>query len=139
MGNFEQIEHTADIKLGIKGGDIKDLFETAALGLFSLITKEDSIKAEEEFEFCISSDNIEELFIQWLRELFLKFSVDEYVLRGFQIQDLSNTMIKAVCKGERFDPSRHNIINEIKAVTYCDLRVEQVKDGTWQAEVVFDV
>mgnify|MGYP001566099600 CR=1 FL=1 len=139
MGRFEELPHTADLKLRFYGKDLKDLFQTAALGLFSSLTELPKIEGKETLSLSVSAPNKEELLYQWLRHLYLKFAVDEYLLKECIIEEISRTHIKAHASGERYAPARHCILHEIKGITYCDLKVEQEKDGSWQAEAVFDV
>jgi SHS2 domain-containing protein len=40
--------------------------------------------------------------------------------------------------GEQFDPRRHVMLTELKAVTYHQLNVEGAEGG-WKARIVFDV
>jgi SHS2 domain-containing protein len=46
--------------------------------------------------------------------------------------------LKAVARGDIFDPSRHRFKTEIKAVTYHQVEVKEV-DGKWEGRVIFDV
>ena len=39
--------------------------------------------------------------------------------------------------GEVFDPERHHLVEDLKAVTYHNLRVEETAAG-WRAVIVFD-
>ena len=47
--------------------------------------------------------------------------------------------LTATAFGEPFDPARHGIGREVKAVTYHGLSVERQPDGTWLAEVIVDI
>jgi SHS2 domain-containing protein len=46
--------------------------------------------------------------------------------------------LKALARGEIFDPSRHRFKTEIKGVTYHQVEVRQ-KDRGWEGRVVFDL
>jgi len=46
--------------------------------------------------------------------------------------------VDAVFSGESIDPARHDLANDVKAVTVHRLKVERTGDG-WQATVVLDV
>ena len=46
--------------------------------------------------------------------------------------------LHGVAHGEPYDPDRHQLSHEVKAITYHELRVEQV-DGEWLAEVIVDI
>lgn len=45
---------------------------------------------------------------------------------------------RATAFGERLDPARHRLGNEVKAITYHGLKVAQEADG-WIAEVIVDI
>ncbi|MCL5071455.1 MAG: archease, partial [Actinobacteria bacterium] len=49
---YEQLEYLSDVKLRVYGKDIKELFENAAAGMFSLITdiKKIEIKTEKKIK-----------------------------------------------------------------------------------------
>ena len=40
--------------------------------------------------------------------------------------------------GEPYDPARHVLAHEVKAITYHELKVEKTADG-WLAEVIVDI
>jgi SHS2 domain-containing protein len=46
--------------------------------------------------------------------------------------------IVATARGEPIDLKRHEIDNEVKAITWCGLKVERSADG-WLAEVIVDI
>jgi SHS2 domain-containing protein len=54
------------------------------------------------------------------------------------IVHISDTSVSARVSIERYQPERHEIRHEIKAVTYHQIDVSRTTDG-WQAVVVFDV
>ena len=47
--------------------------------------------------------------------------------------------IRANVRGEKFDPSRHRFLTELKAVTYHQLEVVKDERGKWRARMIFDV
>jgi SHS2 domain-containing protein len=46
--------------------------------------------------------------------------------------------LTATARGEPYDPARHVLAHEVKAITYHELKVEQTADG-WLAEVIVDI
>ena len=51
---------------------------------------------------------------------------------------LSELHLEADVSGEIFDPARHTIFTEIKAVTFHDLQLERDESG-WKAQIIFDL
>ena len=137
MKRYEVIEHTADIGLKIYGKDLKDLFINAAVGLFSLIVDLTKVDSSVEIELKKEESNKEELLVSWLNELIFQFSARSFIAKGINIVELTDNKITAKIQGEKIDLSKHKILSEIKAATYHDLEVKEVKDG-FEARVIFD-
>ena len=137
MKRYEVVEHTADIGLKIYGKDLKDLFINAAVGLFSLIVDLTKVDSSVEIELKKEESNKEELLVSWLNELIFQFSARSFIAKGINIVELTDNKITAKIQGEKIDLSKHKILSEIKAATYHDLEVKEVKDG-FEARVIFD-
>lgn len=140
MGSFEVIEHTADVGLRVEAAQLDELFATAAQGLFSLIVDNpQAIEPRETVRFELDAEDREGLFVDWLRELIYRFETEQWLFCKFQIELADgDRRMRADCRGERADWSRHQPDNELKAVTYHGLRVAPVPSG-WEAEVIFDI
>jgi len=59
------------------------------------------------------------------------------LLSEFEVQ-VGQDGLRATARGEPFDPSRHELDMEVKAITYHGLKVEREADG-WLAEVIVDL
>jgi SHS2 domain-containing protein len=138
VNNYELIEHTADIGIRVKAGDLKGLFSNAALAMFDIIAQKTNLKpaAKEELKISLNADDLESLFIDWLNELLSLAATKELIFSGFRINKLGKNILQAVATGEKTEGYKLNV--EIKAATYHQLKLEELKDG-WQAEVIFDV
>jgi SHS2 domain-containing protein len=135
---YEIFEHTADVGIRARAGSLDELFADAARGLFSMmVTNLDNVRTVEEATFQLRSDNIEELFHDWLAELLYTFYARRLVLADFDVR-VSDTSLSAMARGEPIDPSRHEIGDEVKAITWHALKVERAGDR-WLAEVIVDV
>ena len=134
MGEFKSISHTADVALEIKGKNLPDLMETAARGMFSLITDISLIKPEEEIEVEVEGEDPEDLLIRWLNEL-LYLHFQGYIFSYFHIEKLEKNSLKGKVKGER-RKHYHRLNLEIKAATYHSLKIEGTPP---KVTVVFDV
>lgn len=138
MKVYKTIEHTADFGMEFFGGSRDELFVSAGEGLFDAICDLDEVGCAESFDIEVDGIDIEELLINWLRELLYLHHIKGMLLRKFDIFALDDYTLRAKVGGERFDKNRHCIKREIKAATYHDLKVER-KDGMWMSRVIFDV
>ena len=60
------------------------------------------------------------------------------VVKKVDIVSISENRLSARITYNAFNPGRHEIKNEIKAVTYHQLKVENKSDG-WETIIIFDV
>jgi SHS2 domain-containing protein len=77
------------------------------------------------------------LLHDFLHALLLLAQVDGFLVEGVEVT-IDEGALRAVVEGERFDPARHRLHGEVKAVTWHDLSVERCGDG-WRARVILDV
>jgi len=135
---FEIINHTADVGIIVYAINVKQLFSNAALALSSLITEPKSIKEKIKRHVEITSEDRDNLLVEWLNELIYLFDVDHILFKRFDIENLNNKHLKAICYGEKLDPLRHNIKRGVKAATYHMLKINRGSDG-YEVQVIFDV
>ncbi|MEW6170759.1 MAG: archease [Candidatus Omnitrophota bacterium] len=138
MPKYKLISHTADMGLEIFGKNYKELFTNAAFGFSSLITDLKKIKPVKIHKINLKAQNIEELFLNWLRELIFLYSAKQLIFKKFSFVKLNQIMLESIAFGEKIDLARHAIKIDIKAVTYHQFKIEKNKSGL-KATVIFDV
>jgi SHS2 domain-containing protein len=70
--------------------------------------------------------------------LLYRFDAEHQLQRRFEVK-VGSEGLEAVAWGEPYDPERHPLNHEVKAITYHGLRVEPTADGGWLAEVIVDI
>ena len=137
---YELIDHTADIGIRVVGDDLWDLFSKAGYALFDLMAGDlGSIEADQEMVVEAKGDDVEALFMNWLRELLYLFEVKRLIFLQFDLLEWCDGGLRARCHGVSYSPGQRILNMEIKAVTYHHLKVEQRPDGRWLAQVIFDI
>ena len=140
--DFEFLDHTADLKFIAFGKTSDELFQNSAKAIFYAMLenqlKNVSSKVEKRIE--LKAENIENLLHDFLSELLFLFETSGLLFNEFTVTILKNSeyVLKATVSGEKFNPEKHEITTEIKAVTYHDFFVEQTKEG-WKAQVLCDI
>jgi SHS2 domain-containing protein len=135
---YEVFDHTADLGLRILAPDLTGLFEEAVPALFSIIVANpETIRPVQEDVITVAGADVPMLFFDWLGELLHRFETRTLLLCRADVHT-SDDRIEATVFGEVFDPARHRLDHEVKAVTYHQLRVEQQSSG-WLAEVILDI
>lgn len=133
--------HTADVAVRIRGGSLKDLFATAAKAMFAvLVTKKANGPAAGLSELKIekTGDTLEDVLKAWLDELLFEFQGNGRMLHRIKSLSVGEDAVSACVLVCDFDRASYDLKDEIKAVTYNELKVEKGRRG-WQTMLVFDV
>jgi len=138
MKHYELLEHTADLGIKVWGTDLNELFIHSAKAMYELIASPKNIKPEELFEVKIEAQDRDQLLRDWLSELLYYFNVKNILLCSFSITDIEDTSIVSTVKGEKIDPKRHDLMREIKAVTFHSLNIEE-EYNKLATDIIFDI
>ncbi|MBN1375542.1 MAG: archease [Dehalococcoidia bacterium] len=133
---FEIIEHTADTGIAASGATLSEAFASAAAGLFSIITDMSKVREAQSRLVEVSGPDIEVLLFNWMNELIYIFDVDHMLFNRFEVTALGDTLLKAVCYGEKYDPDVHDLLKDVKSATLHKLEVDRTKN---KVRVILDV
>lgn len=144
---YSYIDHLSDIGIEAYGSSLEEVFENAALGMFSIICDLTNIKQIKRKKIFIKTEGImemDDLLLLWLEKLLYVYEVEKMLFSKFDISQIENKnnykSINAVIYGEKIDLSRHELRAAIKAPTYHKLYLEKDENtGIWTARVIFDV
>ncbi len=135
---YELIDHTADIGICVTESTVKDLFEISALAMFEQIADTTNLAGSHTKDIHVKGIDRPDLLINWLRELLWCWTIDNCLVSRVVINDMDNDHLSARIAYDEFDPQTHEILKDIKAVTYHGVSVDQT-DAGWQATIIFDV
>ncbi len=133
--DFEEIEHTADWALRVRGRDLAELLLNAARGMVSLVVANPAaiptnVKQQVELE----SIDPESLLVDWLSELAYWAETEGVIFHQFDLQAVTSTSLQATVHGGQVaELNKH-----IKAVTYHNLEIVETEYGL-ETTIVFDV
>jgi SHS2 domain-containing protein len=135
---YELFEHTADLGLRATAPTLDALFaEMAACLVAAMLEDPAAVRPTTEMRYAISCADRELLLADWLRELLRLFEEDHRLFATFEVS-VSDSGLTASIWGEVYDPERHLLAHEVKAITYHELKVERTADG-WLGEVIVDI
>lgn len=135
---YELIDHTADTGIRVWAPSLPDLFAEACRALFEQITDLKQIKHPHVQIICVDGIDRTDLLINWLRACLLEWTANQRLIRSVKIVEIRDTWLKARVLVRAFDPQKHPVFEDIKAVTYHGANLSPTSDG-WQAQVIFDV
>ena len=135
---YRIIDHTADFGLEIFAPDLKTLFADAAHAMFEQIVDIKNLKGLNEYHVHVKGIDWPDLMVNWLREVLYLWAGAEKLVKNTQILSLSEYELFSKITGDDYEPDCHIIKNEIKAVTYHQIKVQKIQDG-WMSQIIFDV
>lgn len=135
MKKYENLEHTADLKIRAFGKTKEEVFSNMAAGMFANICdQKDMLKSQAVTrEIKVKANDLAGLLVDFLSELITLSDINNEIYQDYELRIQDYELIGKIkgCKIMRLK-------TEIKAVTYNELKIEE-KGGKWIAEVVFDI
>jgi len=138
MRPYELIDHTADLGIAVTAENIADLFESAAHAMFDQIIDRAALSGAMKEIITAAGIDKADLMINWLRELLFFWNGRERLVKRVQVEQIRDARIRASLWHDPYDPDAHEILSDIKAVTYHGIKVKK-SNGRWTATIIFDV
>lgn len=132
---YEEIEHTADVGIRAYGRTLEELFANAAEGMFSLIADLKKVRPVGEARVAATGADDQQLMVNWLQNLLFLHETRNLLFKEFDVR-LRDHAIDATVRGEAIDPKRHELMLNVKAVTYHSMEIEPEKG---YAVIIFDI
>jgi SHS2 domain-containing protein len=156
-GVYRELEHPADLLLEINGLDLAALFENALFAFYDQAAELQGFAANREVSIAVQGTSPADALRALLSEALYRLETEGFVAVGAEVKIETDTSsgrvgtqtgetgpdtggVQAVARlwGEN-TADRHTLATEIKAVTYHQLALERMADGTLRATVLFDV
>lgn len=132
--NWEEIDHTADWALRVRGEDYRALFENAALGMMSLLGSPQPTEITLRRSIQLTAVDLETLLVDWLTEL-LYILEEGRVCSEMRVKQIDNLSLEAEISA---GPPAEPLNKHIKAVTYHMLQIRP-NDTGYVTVIIFDV
>jgi len=134
--SFEELPHTADIKIRAHARTLDGLFSEVLNALMEVMYgagRSDGTTREIQ----LKSPDRESLLADFLSEVLFISEVDGLVFSRADVT-INGLRLHAVLHGEPFDPERHSGGTEVKGISYYGLRIGTDANG-YMVDIVFDV
>jgi SHS2 domain-containing protein len=131
---FEEVEHTADYAMHVRGDNLASLLRNAALGMLHL---SGAIPAEDRGQrrkIELEAPDTETLLVVWLEELLFRMETYGVTYPEIDIQTLEGKRLTA----EVQEMPLASVAKHIKAVTFHNLSIRSTSEGL-ETTIVFDV
>ncbi|HYB89714.1 MAG TPA: archease [Candidatus Binataceae bacterium] len=134
---FREFEHTGDLGIELNAPTRAAMFARAATALGRLMVEADGIVARERRRIEVRAATDADLMHDLLADALNLFLADGFIWREVNVEERGDSLL-AEFAGESFDPSRHQLLTEIKAVTYHELQAGRA-GAQWRARILFDI
>lgn len=131
---YEEVDHTADWALRVRGDDLADLLRSAAAAMLAACGATSSPGPPRQKAVQLQSSDSEGLLVAWLEEILYALEVERRIPVKIELAAPDETSLVA----QWTDLPLAGVDKPIKAVTFHDLAVVAA-DGGLEATVVFDV
>jgi len=135
MTKYEILEHKADLKIRAFGKTKEELFLNMMLGMEESMKPEIEVRTRIKREIKIESLDLPALLVDFLSEALYQSQVNKEVYNSVKFSKFSDNYLEGKLIGQKVE----RFGEDIKAVTYHNLEVNQNKDGIWKAVVLFDI
>jgi protein archease len=135
---FEIIDHTADMGIVVVGKNLKELFQNASHAMMRIILKHGPEETGESVHISVQGSDLPDLMVRWLGEILYIFQGENRLVTQTKIFEITSNHLDAQIKTIPFSLATHEILTEIKAVTYHQIEVIR-KGELWNARIIFDL
>ena len=135
--SYQILEHTADLKIGVQGKSLENLFAEVVLAMMDLMKPENFQEQGNSTRRKISIKSLDEttLLIDFMSEILLQANINKEIYTKITFKEFSSSSLGATLEGA----SVSEFNEDIKAVTYHEADIKKVSGGTWETIIVFDV
>ncbi len=130
--------HQSEIAVRVIGNSQADLFVNSAFALFDVMADIQAIESKERLPLEVEGTDRDDLMVNWVRELLYLYQSSGYLLREFQVHEVKDTIVRAEVCGEKIDPDRHEIKQEIASIAFHKSRMEKT-GNQWTAHLIFEI
>jgi len=134
--SFEELSHTADVKIRARASTPDALFGEACRALTQVMFGEDRNGGTSR-EIDLSASDQESLLCDFLSEVLYVSEVEGLVFRDAVVH-LDGVHLHAILDGEPFDPARHAQGTEVKGISYSGMSIQKDAKG-YMVDILFDV
>nr|WP_320161219.1 archease [uncultured Methanoregula sp.] len=134
--SYEEISHTADVKIRARAKTLELLFSDAFDALMQVVYGKNR-SGKQQTVIKVDARDAESLLADFLSEVLFVSEVKGLVFSRADIT-ITGPALTATLYGEPFDPARHSEGTEVKGISYSGLSIREDTNG-YMLEILFDV
>src|SRR5271157_3576754 len=132
----------ADVAFEATGDSLEDLFISCAEALMNTQVKDlRTVSGKIPIKFRLEDTDLERLLHDFLQELIFYKDAKLLLFRDYEVRIEKTSKgysLDAALKGEELDQKKHELLVDVKAVSWHMFKVEKEQEG-WRAFIILDV
>ena len=140
---YSELEHPADIFLEVYGRDLPSLFENALFALYDQLAQLEDFETTTKRRIDVKGPSASDALRALLSEALYLFETQAFIAAHAAVhvetKPQGEVEVSAELRGDILNREHHDVLSEVKAVTYHQFTAEQLPGGDWKATVLFDV
>jgi len=119
---------------------LNELFENAALATSEVMTDTKQIRPSIKKEIKLENNDLGNLLFDFLDEVIYYKDAEKLLFSKFNVDIKKDKVykLKAVISGEKIDTKRHELRDDVKAVTLYEFELKKSKNG-YKARFILDI
>ncbi len=136
---WEDLGHTADVGVRVRGASAEEALARLALALGGLLAGGGATPLDSEERLALpGGPGLVGSALALLRELLYRFATERLLPAQVEVHHLDEAGVEATVGFARYDPDQHAEGADVKAITWHAARLEP-EGGGWVAQVVLDI
>lgn len=136
--NYRIQRQASRLTIRVSGGSQQEILANSAFALFDVMVDLETVRTEETVPLEAEGVDSDDLMLNWMREVLYSYQGSGYLLKQFDIREVGDFFIRAEARGEKYDPDRHEIREEMNAVGDRNCRLGKTGDQ-WTAQAGFEL
>ena len=129
----------ADIAFEVTAPTLNKLFEDAGMAASDIMVNPKTVKPKLKKTIKLSADSLENLMYDFLGELIFLKDTKGLLFNKFSVKvDEKKFSLVAVMTGDKIDRKKHDLRNDLKAIT-MHMFVLEKRGKSWYARIVVDI
>ena len=133
---------SADVAFEAWGATQEELFIASAAALLrTMVEAPEEVARQVKLTFCLEDEDLDMLLWAFLQELIFFKDAERLLFCCYELdveQGIPAWRMHVRASGEEIDPKKHELLADVKAVSFHNFSIERTAGG-WRAAVVVDV
>jgi len=124
-----------------EGETLEEAFREAARALTDLMVDINTVEKKIEKRITVKSEDLYSLLYDFLTEILIIRDSEGIILSDFDVKiekENDGYRLECIAYGEELDREKHNPKEEVKAITYHKMEIEE-KDGRYTIKYIVDI